>query len=194
MARHRYVGRHEQTGAHRRVSIRKKSLLLLVSLILIFALAVGGTLAYVAVKSAQAENQFEAASVTCQVQVSGDTVSVKNTGNIQAYIRAAVTVNWMDSSGHVRGLAPVMTDYTLGYNTADWWQDTATGYWYYRNAVAAGAETNALVTSVVLQTAAPEGYALSVEVTAEAIQAPGDTDADGTPAYQDAWGIASISG
>ena len=56
------------------------------------------------------------------------------------------------------------------------------------------ASTNPLIppNGITANATAPTGYALSVEVVAEAIQAQGTTDTANVPAYQDAWGISSV--
>ena len=139
------------------------------------------------------DNLFIPASVTCQVNSVDNNFTVTNTGNIDAYIRASIVVNWMDKDGNVRGIAPSTSDYTLNVNTTDWWQDN-TGYYYYKHSVSPDASTNPLIppNGITANATAPTGYALSVEVVAEAIQAQGTTDTANVPAYQDAWGISSV--
>lgn len=197
MIKGRYTGRYQEGGAHLRKKRRRKPHALLLSIILILSLAISGTLAYIAARTDNVQNQFESAFVTCCVNVNDDrTFDVTNTGNVNAYIRAAIAVNWMDELGNVQGIAPSSSDYTLTVNTTDWWQDSTTGYYYYKEPVVPGETANDLVTSfeVADDAAVPAGYALSVEVVAEAVQADGDTDEGGVPAYRDAWGISSISG
>ncbi len=193
---------------------RKKYLGFLLSSVLLLTAAVGGTLAFVAVKTLSVENQFESAYVTCEVIVgednNADAIKVKNTSNVDAYIRAAIVVNWMDSAGNVLGTAPVEStdgingDYTLSVNTKTdtgnvvWIKDEKTGFYYYAyndEKVQPGEYTKHLITypAVVLTKNVPDGYTLSIEVIAEAIQADGVTDDDGKPAYQDAWGITPLS-
>lgn len=183
-------GKYEKNVAVRHT--KKQKLTLILSIVLILTLAVGGSLAYVIEKSASIQNQFERAYVTSMVNVNGDSIDVTNTGTVNAYIRAAIIVSWMDSNGDVRGIAPSSSDYSLGINSADWHRDPNTGFYYYKPIVAAGGTTNDLVTSITINGAVPDGYDLSVEVVAEAIQAEGDTDNRNIPAYQDAWGISSI--
>ena len=189
MARGKYKG----VAKHRRK--KKKTFSLLLSIVLLLTLATGGTLAYIATKSAMAQNQFEPGRVTSSVNVSGDTITVVNSNsNVDVYIRAAIVVNWMDGQGNVRGIAPTASDYSLNVNTASWWMDTATGLYYYKNSVAPGSSTDALVDGITVYGTVPDGYQLSVEVVAEAIQAEGETDIGDVPAYQNAWKITSISG
>lgn len=193
MESHKHFGKYKKGGVPLKKSIKKKRLILTLSIVLVLSLAVGGTLAYIAAKTDNVENQFERAYVTCQVNANDNgTFDVTNTGNVDAYIRAAIVVNWMDSSGNVRGIAPASTDYKLGVNHADWWHDPKLGYYYYKYSVIPTGVTEDLVTSISVNDTVPSDYELSVEVVAEAIQADGDTDNGAVPAYQDAWGIASI--
>lgn len=197
MAKGKYVGKYRKGGAHLRKRKQTKQRTTLFSLFLILSLAVSGTLAYIVARTDNVNNQFEPSYVTCQVNVNNDnSFDVTNTGDVNAFIRAAIVVNWMDEKGNVRGIAPSASDYTLSVNTADWWKDDTTGYYYYKYFVVPGDLTNDLITAYGLaeNAAVPSGYELSVEVVAEAVQADGDTDIGNVPAYKDAWGIDSISG
>ena len=170
-----------------------KAALLVMSILLLIGMTVGGTAALLLTKTEPETNTFQISYVTCKVNTrgSGSTIDVTNPGATSAYIRAAVVVNWMDADGNVRGIAPTAEEYALILNTGDW-AYYADGYYYYTAAVAPGATTNDLVTAVSVNAAAPEGYELAVQVTAEAIQATGDTDDGAVPAYQDAWGITGL--
>lgn len=175
-----------------------KKPILLFCIMLILSLAIGGTVAYIAVQTSNVINQFEPARVTCRVNVnSDDTIDVTNTGNVDAYIRAAIVVNWMDVDGNVFGIAPTSSQYTLGINTTDWQKHTD-GFYYYKFRVTPEPDntepdddtTKDLVTSISTTGASPSmEYTLSVEVVAEAIQADGSKTEDGnvTKAYIDAW-------
>lgn len=163
-------------------------------ILLALCLVAGSVLAYMFLKTSQLDNQFDPAVVTCQVNANNDnTFDVTNTGDVNAYIRAAIVVNWMED-GNVRGIAPTESEYTLSVNTTDWQQDPETGYYYYNHYVLPNNVTNDLVTAYGLaeNVTAPNGYELCVEVVAEAIQADGTTDTGDIPAYQDAWGISQI--
>ena len=196
MARKSYAGKFEKGGVSgKRSNGRFRTVVICIVLVLL--LAAGGTFAYLIAKTDGVLNQFQPASVTCQVNAREDeTFDVTNTGNIDAFIRAAIVVNWMDENGNVRGLAPSARDYTLTMNTSDWWQDPASGFWYYTAAVPTGETTTDLIEAVAITSDVqiPEGYDLSVEVVAEAIQAEGLKDGTTTQAFQDAWGISSFGG
>lgn len=109
-------------------TIRVKHLALILSLVLILSIAVGGTIAYIAMKTNPVVNQFDGSYVTSRVNVSDDTIDVTNTGDVRAYIRAAILVNWESTSskGVFSGSAPASSDYTLTLNLTDWHYDSAT--------------------------------------------------------------------
>lgn len=186
-----YQGKHGQNRP-RRGPLRRR--VLLVCAVLLLVASVGGTLAYLAVQSERLNNAFTPGVVTSQVNASGHARSVTNTGNVDAYIRAAVTVNWVSTTENdntTYGIRPEAgSDYSLTLNTGDGgdWVAHTDGYYYYKNRVAPGDTTQPLVTDIQLKSTPPTGYTLAVEVAAEAIQADGDTDVGRVPAYRDAWG------
>lgn len=161
---------------------KNKKLILLISIvaILILALAAGTTLAWLNAKTDPMVNTFEPAKVTSEVEETLDNavkkdVKIKNTSNIDAYIRATVVINWVDKAGNVAGQKPVEnTDYTISYNLSNdggWWKGDD-GYYYYSSAIAPDDLTGVLIKECQLKAGAkvPEGYSLSVEIIADAIQ------------------------
>lgn len=181
-------------------SAKRKSFIVLFSLALILLFAVGGTIAYIVTSTNDVKNTFEPAQVACEVeeQFNGNEksdVKIKNTGNTDAYIRAAVIITWKDSDGNISAVAPVAgTDYNIIYQLGDWIKGSD-GYYYFKNPVAAGAVTGtALIDSCELLESCNrpgDNYDLSVEILADAIQSVPPTavneswpaveaDADGT--------------
>lgn len=152
----------------------KRSGILLAAVIVLLAGAVGGTWAFLVAQSEPVQNNFTYAHVRCRIDekfengVKSD-VKIQNTGDIPAYIRARIVVTWKDTSGNVSSTVPVKnTDYTIAFNTTDWTQQD--GYWYCKNAVDAKDFTPVLITKCEKTGAAPDGYDLSVEILADAIQ------------------------
>lgn len=190
---------HSRKGKHAETPQRNpsKHYITLLSIALILSFAVIGSLSYIATQTGNVKNRFAHAHVTCQVNANSDnTFDVMNTSNVDVYIRAAIVVNWMDSSGNIRGIAPETDDYDLviaasqDWTDSDpWYQDAATGFYYHKVAVTPRDLTEDLITSIRTNVTPPIGYTLRVEVVAEAIQAEGDKEADGIPAFQDAWGV-----
>ena len=111
---------------------------------------------------------------------------MKNTGDTAAYLRAAVLVTWQDASGNVLGTAPVAgQDYSITMPASAKWAQAKEGFWYYSEAVAPGASTEALIGECKPLKAAPQaGYTLHVEIVASAIQSTLGTNA------QTAWAAA----
>jgi len=175
-----------------------KKTLLLISLAMVLVLAIGGTIAFLATNTQDVKNSFAPSQVSCVVEETFENnvktnVTVKNTSDIDAYLRAAVVVTWQNANGDVLGVAPVKDkDFTMELGDG-WDTDTTDGYYYYPNAVKPGASTTELITECKVLKAAPEaGYTLHVEIIASAIQAEGISstipEIGKTPVEQ-AWGV-----
>ena len=167
----------------------KRSLVLVVSVLVLVLAAVGGTLAWL-VSDDSASNSFTPAYVTCTVDEKFESgiksdVRIKNTGNIDAYIRAYAVVTWKDAQGNVYGQKPVAgRDYTMSIPTDTGWAAGPDECWYYTSPIASDSFTGVLISRCTLADSAvvPEGYSLSVEIIAEAIQSlPATTVADVWP-------------
>ena len=166
-----------------------RTAVLLVAIILLISTAVGATVAFLTTKTEPVENTFEYAKVSCEVTESvdmhaGRCVQVRNTGTIDAYIRATYVVNWVDAQGNIASSDPAGYKYTLTANLNNSWTKGSDGYFYYTSPIAPGASTQgSLLTCTVTYPDNPE-YTLSVEVLAEAIQSTPDH------AVQEAWGVS----
>ena len=180
----------------------KRSLVLVVSVLALVLAVAGGTLAWLTANSGPVTNTFTPAQVSCEVDETfqnnvKSAVSIKNTSNIDAYIRAYVVVTWKDAEGNVYGKLPVKdTDYTMTMpNNTKWFKSG--DYYYYPDAVPSGASTGMLIEECKLIGTPPaDGYSLSVEIIAEAIQSlPATTVASVWPVTVDANGaLAPKSG
>lgn len=154
----------------------KKSIALVVSLILVLTVTVGGTLAFLVTKTAEVKNIFNPSKVTTEVNETFDgttktNVSIKNTGDTTAYIRAAVVVTWQDANRNVYGTAPVEdTDYTITFAENTGWVKGDDGFYYYTSPVDAGKNTGVLITKAEYCANAPEGYSLCIEILGSGIQ------------------------
>ena len=98
----------------RRVQRRhqRQFITLLVSILLVFGIAVGGTIAFIMMQTDRKTNTFDPAQVSCEVmeEFNGtvkSNVAVKNTGNTDAYIRAAVNITWMKDADSYWVLATI---------------------------------------------------------------------------------------
>ena len=165
----------------------KRSGILLAAVIVLLASAVGGTWAFLVAQSGSVQNDFTYAHVSCTVKEKFDgttksDVQIQNTGDIPAYIRARIVVTWKDASGNVSAVVPVEnTNYTIAFNETDWVQKG--DYWYCKTAVPVDRETPVLIKNCEKKGEAPEGYDLSVEILADAIQS------EPASAVKEAWGV-----
>lgn len=165
-----------QGKRHKRSRRRSgKSAALLVSLLLILTVTVGGTIAFLMDSDGPLHNLFNPSQITTEVEetVKDNTksnVSIKNTGNTDAWIRAAVVITWQDKDGNVYGQAPVEnTDYTIELGSSEWLLGTD-GFYYWSSPVAAGDATGILITKCTSKNTAPDEYYLTVEIIASGIQ------------------------
>lgn len=154
-----------------------KTLAVLLSVVLVIALAVGATIAFLADSTNGVKNTFTPSQITVEVNEAFDgttksDVSIKNTGDTTAYIRAAVVVTWQNAAGNVYGVEPVEnTDYSLEIANSGWFKG-ADGYYYHSAPVQAGANTGILIkqAKAVEGNAPAKDYFLSVEIIASGIQ------------------------
>lgn len=171
----------------------KKSIAMLVSIIALLTIVVGTTIAYLYTNTPSITNTFTPTKVTTTIEEKPgkvkEEVKVKNTGEIDAYIRATVIVTWKNADGNVYATEPVKDkDYTVTYPTDTGWKKGSDGYYYYTRKVKPGVSTGVLLTECkpTETSTAPEGYHLSVEILASAIQA------EPASAVVDAW--SSVTG
>lgn len=174
----------------RRITRMKHWVLILLTLVLL-ACAVGGVYAYITVKTSDITNRFEPVEVTCQVEEQFDgsvkqDVCIRNTGDINAFIRASVVATWVDNNGRVLATAPVEgEDYTIQWGDAQWIKGSD-GFWYHSAAVPPNVTTGYLIKKLN-PVATPDGYQLQVQIFATAIQA------EPPEAAEAAWGV-EVSG
>lgn len=170
----------------------KKSLVLLTAMVVLLCAVVGGTVAYLVTATDPVTNTFTPSSLETKIEEKftskvKENVTIKNTGNVKAYIRAAVIVTWQNTDGTVYGTVPKPgegEDYSFTGPAPGWTGLESDGYYYYTSPVEPGSETSALIQSCKPRKAAPaDGYTLHVEIISEAIQA------EPTTAVQEAWGV-----
>lgn len=130
----------------------------------------GVTISYMFAKSGRAENEFVAASVSCQVyeQFDGEyknEISVKNTGNISAFIRVRLVSHWEDKDGNIIAKNSVMPQIV----PAEGWLEMENNTYCYTVPIKAGESTPSLL-SASMQLKSQDGCNQVVRVFAEAIQ------------------------
>ncbi len=172
---------------------KKQRRILVISLFLLLCIAVSGSLALLLDTTEALKNIFNPSFVTCAVEeefngTEKTDVNVRNTGNIDAWIRVKLIsyrVDATDSAKRIGGTA-VVPEFTPG----DGWVENG-GFYYYTQPVAPGATpTTDLAASLKLKEYDDmDGGRQVIEVMAEAIQADGFIDGTNTKAVFDAWGV-----
>lgn len=163
------------------------------SLVLLLALAVGGTVAWLNARTPKVTNTFTPAHVTCEVEEAFDKttgvktdVNVKNTSDIDVYIRVKlVTYRTNDAGQHIGGTAELPA-FTLGENWVE-----KDGYYYYTLPVAPDKTPAANLADKMTLTASyddADGGKQAIDVMAEAIQSTPEE------AVADAWGVKIAQG
>ena len=171
---------------------KKRKYLMTALLALCVITAVGGTVAFM-FKKAQKKNTFQVAQVKCEVheEFDGTTKSeicVKNTGNIDEFIRIRLVSYYVDNSGNIVGRAS--SDYPE-LTLKEGWIAGDNHTYYYKESVKANASTNILCEQITLETKIlADGTEVKqvIEVFAEAIQANPDK------AVKEAWGVTITDG
>ena len=167
-----------------------KPLLLTAVILLIFPLAAASAAAWLSVRD-KTENKFTVGTAAAQVQetfpspyTEKSDVSVKNTGDIPEYVRAAVSVYWQTEDGAVLSDAPVEgEDYSIEWGGSSYWakQD---GFYYYTLPLQPEAATETLIKSCK-QIKERDGARLAVDISVQTVQA------EPAGAVTDAWGIGT---
>lgn len=186
-----YQGAFEKkrTPVKKRRRRGRKPTLLMMALVIALGAFVGTTLAYLVTNTAAVANTFNPVKVSTDIEEPNwdhkvkNNVTVKNTGDISAYIRAAVVITWQDDAGHVHPDTPVAgTDYNITW-TKDGWVEKD-GFYYYTSPVAPNQSTGVLLTGCKpVEGKAPTGYHLSVEILSSAIQS------EPKSVVTEAWGV-----
>lgn len=174
---------------------KKKLLAAIVSTALLCGVGVGGTVAWLH-DSAQVTNKFDLASLTGEISEDppDDVDNVKrdvyftNTGEVDAYIRVAVSASWtLDENGTQLANVSAENTYTTVVPNPTKWVKYG-DYWYYTEPVAPKGRTEDLFTSVEplsVDVIGEEykGLHFRFDVSAQLIQAePSD-------AVEEAWGV-----
>jgi hypothetical protein len=161
-----------------------RTIALLASLLLLICVTIGGTFAFLMDTTGPLQNLFNPAKVTTEVAEtrSGTTKSnvyITNTGDTEAWIRAAVVITWQNYKGEVYGQKPVTNpecnhencgcDYKITWGSG--WLEGKDGFYYCTSPVAAnGGKTGDLIDHCTYKANAPDGYSLTVEIIGSGIQ------------------------
>lgn len=196
-----YQGKHT-SGDSRRAPRKNRrfrwnrQFVLLVSILALLVGIVGSSLAYLITQTGSVENTFQPSKVTCRIDEDFNgsvksNVKVTNTGDTDAYIRAALVFTWVDSKGNIAPNPVGSGDYTL--ETGSDWTLKSDGFYYYNQSVAPGGKTtNLIVSCAPVSGKAPTGYTLCVDVIADAIQSKGLSSSNTKPVV-DAWKVDPVA-
>lgn len=181
------MNKHGRRG--RRLYYLTETVLLIASFSVIIFVAAGSSLSFLIAKQDAVVNEFTPSVVTSAVDETFDqnvksNVKIQNTGDTEAYIRAAVVVTWQNTVGEVYPKMPEAgVHYTVDFNS-DKWILATDGYYYYKNPVAAKGFTDVLINEVrPIDGKTPVGYGLNVEILSDAIQSLP------VQAVQKSWGV-----
>lgn len=169
--------------------VGRRAALTALALALCLAGAAGGTLAWLIDHTQTIQNTFKPSHVDCEVVedsfegLSKKGVSVKNTSDIDAYIRVRLVTYRVNEAGQTIGGEATVPDFTPG---AGWVKSGE--YYYYTKPVAPGAEvTPDLIASMTLENYG-DGEKQALEILAEAIQS------EPAQAAGEAWGVTIAEG
>lgn len=187
MRKNSYEGKHQAKTAR-----GGRMTALTVALALILTVAIGGTIAWLVTQTDGITNTFQPSEVTCAVEEDFDkdtgvkeNIKVKNTGDIDAFIRVKlVTYRTNDKGQHIGGTADLTTQLTL---KAGWVKYG--DFYYYTKPVAPNAYTGILTDAITLESYTDaDGGHQAIDVMAEAIQSVPEK------AVGEAWGVKITEG
>ena len=158
--------------------------LVLLSILIALVLACGAAYAYMFMRTGAQSTEFAPAAVSCEV-TDATNIAVKNTGNIDAYIRVRLVTYWVDDSENVAAIDSP----DLVFSPANGWIAGEDNTYYYPSPVApadplnpeVGMTLNLLSSPLSLST--ENGCQQVVDVFAEAIQANPEK------AAKDSWNV-----
>lgn len=163
---------------------RKITLPFLVLTSFVLVAVFGTVVAYMFRKTEAKDNRFTPAVVECAVAEVFDgttktSVTVKNTGNVDAYLRVRLVTYWMGGEGNI---APKPSE-TISLTLPDGWLAASDNTYYYTSPVAPDQFTANLLSLSTIELKHDGDYRQVVEVFAEAIQS------DPEKAAKDSWGV-----
>lgn len=169
----------------------KVKILCIVGSALLLAALCGTVLAYMFRVTEPIENIFAPAYVDCEVAEATDSqmtekssITVKNTGNIDAYLRVRFVSYWVrvtdDGKPEIVSKPSQMPEFKI----ADGWIDGGDDTYYYKSPVAPDQFTGELLADgEKIPLAEQDGYRQVIEVFAEAIQS------DPASSVVDSWSV-----
>ena len=165
----------------------KRALIMISSLILIIS-TVSLTIAYL-MKNNNIDNEFILGTVSTSVEETFENnikkdVSIKNTGNVNSYIRASIIISYKDSNNVILSDTPIEnTDYIIDFSqSTNWIYSNTDGFYYYKLPVEPNTNTDILIDECKdLQEY--QDKILNVDIVTQSIQA------EPSSAVTEAWGV-----
>lgn len=153
----------------------KKKIILIACACFLLIAAAGTTVAWLTAQSALMTNNFQKTEVTCEIVENFDNhvkkdVSIRNTGDIPAFIRVTLVPVWKDGD-NVVGIPASLEDCSLtmgsGFNAQ--WVLGKDGYYYCISPIPEGRDTPILIKNCTAET--KDGYEFELQIAAQAVQA-----------------------
>ena len=162
----------------------KNLIIILIAGLIVFLSLCGAVIAYMFRQTEYNDNQFTPAEVSCDVLESFDgekktSIQVKNTGNIDAYLRVRLVSYWVDADGNVVAKPSSLPSFVPNNGWVKGSYDT----YYFATPVAPNASTVSLLTDAITLRQ-EDGCMQVIEVFAEALQSKP------TNAVTSAWGVS----
>lgn len=155
-------------GDQRKSHNVSKTVALCVSLVLVIVAVAGGTLAWLSTQTKPVVNTFSPNHIECRVEEKFDentgkkeNVKIKNTSDVNAYIRVKVVAYDVDEAGNILGGTGDWLS-KVEFSEGNWFKEGE--YYYFKSAVAPNEFTDILIKEHTLQ----KNQVL--EILAEAIQ------------------------
>lgn len=145
-----------------------------IGILMLITLSCIGIIAYF-ISFFSLKNDFSIGYIDCEVEENFNgfakkDVSVKNTGTADAYIRADIIVNWIDSSGNINGGESPIEGINYDLKLGSEWTKESDGYYYYHKKVKPKENTGTLIEECTV-ISGNSNDKLSVKVLASAVQA-----------------------
>jgi hypothetical protein len=162
-----------------------RSFVILILTIAVVGVGIKYTISFL-IKDTLLTNEFDVGTVDIELAETFDGVEKKdvyaiNKGDVDAYVRAAISISFVDNNGTIISEIPQVTDYSLILNS-EFWTKGEDGFYYYKAPVTAGDKTKNLIESCKQITPFSDRQ-LVVEVIFQSIQAVP------TAAVEKAWNV-----
>lgn len=168
----------------------KRSIRLALGVTLSILILLGGakfTMAWLQDKTGEITNKFTPGIISSEIIEKFDgqmkkEVSVKNTGNIQAYIRVALIPVWKNQEGTISETA--VGDEYIAPEPPEGWFLGSDGFYYHQSSVSPGENTITLLQEFIMPR--KTGLFFELQILASAIQA------DPNEAVEESWKAVDI--